>query len=92
MFFEILLPISKPITVGTIYRPPNRFNFSEVSNGNTNKIDPISNEIYILGGFNIGLSLNDSYIFSKKSKTKKAMLSNKSIPRTSNTTMSFVIF
>ena len=66
VFFEILLPNSKPITVGTIYRPPNQSNFLEVLNENMNKIDSIGNEIYILGDFNINLSLNDSYIFSKR--------------------------
>ena len=40
--------------------------FSEVLNENINKIDSISNEIHILGDFNINLSLIDSYIFSKK--------------------------
>ena len=39
-----------------------------------NKFDSISNEIYILGDFNINLSLNHSYIFSKKD-----MVNNKSI-------------
>ena len=68
VFFEILLPNSKPITVGTIYRPPNQSNFLEVLNENMkNKIDSISNEIYILGNFN--LFLNGSY-FLKKNKTK----------------------
>ena len=38
VFFEILLPNSKPITVGTIYRPPNQSNFLEVLNENMNKI------------------------------------------------------
>ena len=75
VFFEILLPNSKPITVGTIYRPLNQSNFLEVLNENMNKIDSISNETYILGDFNINLSLNDSYIFSKKD-----MSNNKSIP------------
>ena len=75
VFFEILLPNSKPITVGTIYRSPNQFNFLEVLNENMNKIGSISNESYILGDFNINLSLNDSYIFSKKD-----MLNTKSIP------------
>ena len=68
VFFEFLLPNSKPITVGTIYRPPNQSNFLEVLSENMNKIDSISNEIYILGDFNINFSLNDSYIFSKKRK------------------------
>ena len=75
VFFDILLPNSKPITVGTIYRPPNQSNFLEVLNENMNKIDSTSNEIYILGDFNINFSLNDSYIFSKK-----GILNNKSIP------------
>ena len=75
IFFEILLPNSKPITVGTIYCPPNQSDYLEVLNENMNKIDSISNETYILGDFNINLSLNDSYIFSKKD-----MLNNKSIP------------
>ena len=75
VFFEIVLPNSKPITVGTIYRPPSQSNFLEILNENLNKIDSISNETYILGDFNINLSLNDSYIFSKK-----YMLNNKSIP------------
>ena len=75
VFFDILLPNSKPITVGTIYRPPNQSNFLEVLNENMNKIDSISNEIYILGDFNINFSLNDSYIFSKK-----GIINNKSFP------------
>ena len=56
VFFEILLPNSKPITVGTIYRAPNQSNFLEVQNENMNKIDSVSNETYILGDFNINLS------------------------------------
>ena len=51
VFFEILLPNSKSITVGTIYLPPNQSNFLEVLNENMNKIDSVSNEIYILGDF-----------------------------------------
>ena len=75
VFFEILLPNSKPIIAGTIYRPPNQSNFLEVLNENMNKTHLIINEIYILSDFNINLYLNDSYIFSKES-----MLNNKSVP------------
>ena len=66
IFFEILLPNSKPIMIGTIYRPPYQSNLLEELNQNMNKIDSISNKIYILSDFNINLSLNDSYILSKK--------------------------
>ena len=75
VFFEILLPNSKPITEGTIHRPPNQSKFLEALNENIKKIDSISNETYILGDFSINLSLDDFYIFSKKN-----MLNNNSIP------------
>ena len=65
VFFEILLLNFEPITVGTIYRRPNQSDFLEALNESMNKIDSISNEIYIICDFNINLSLNDSYIFSK---------------------------
>ena len=39
VFFEILLPNSKPITVETIYRPPNQSDFLKVLIENVNKID-----------------------------------------------------
>ena len=60
ILFEILLPKWKPITVGTIYRPPNQSNFLEILNNNMNKMDSVNNEIYILGDFNINLYFNNS--------------------------------
>ena len=78
VFFEILLPNSKPVTVGAIYRPPNQSNFLEVLNENMNRIDSVTNEICILGDFNVNLLLKYSYIFSKKKKTlnSKSILSD----------------
>ena len=52
-----------------------------------NKIDSISKETYILGNFNINLSLNDSYIFSKKD-----ILNNKSIPSDTESYYEFCTF
>ena len=66
VFFEILLPSSKPITVEKIYLPANQSNFLGVLNENMNKIDSISNKNYIRGDFNINLSLNDLYFLKKK--------------------------
>ena len=79
IFFEILLPNSKPVIVGTIYRPPSQNNFLELLNSNMNKINSVDNEIYFLGkinsvdneiyfvgDFNINLFLNDSDILGKK--------------------------
>ena len=65
IFFEILLPNSKPVIVGTIYCPPIQNNFLELLNSNMNKNNPIDNEIYILGDFHINLFLTDSYVLEK---------------------------
>ena len=65
--FEILLPNSKPIIVGTIFCCPSQNNFLELLSSNMNKINSIDNKIYILGDFKINLFLNDSYVFLKKS-------------------------
>ena len=70
IFFQILLPNSKPITVGTIYCPSHKskwcFGITKVLNDNMNKIDSVNNEIYILGAFNINLHLSGSYILAEK--------------------------
>ena len=53
-FFDILLPNSKPILVGIIYRPPDQSGFLgklTEANKNTEKFD--EQEVYILGDFNI---------------------------------------
>ena len=65
IFFEILLPNTKPIIVGIIYGPPGQSEFLETINTHFSKLDTNNNEIYILGDFNINLYLNNSYIFLK---------------------------
>ena len=51
--FEILLPNSKPMIVGTIYRPSSQNNFLELLNSNVEKINSVDDEIYILGDFTL---------------------------------------
>ena len=70
IFFEILLPNSKPIAVVLL----------EVLINNMNKIDSVNNEIYILGDFNINLCIfvffgQKEYLTSKSipSDVKTAM-------------------
>ena len=48
IFFEILLPKTRPITVGIIYRPLNQHNFRQTLNGNFAKLAAIKNELYII--------------------------------------------
>ena len=64
-FFELLLPNTKPIVVGTIYRPPNQTNLMEIFNENLSKADTNNVETYILGDFNKNLWQNSHYVFQK---------------------------
>ena len=66
VFFEILLPNTKPIVVGIICQPPSQSEFLEIINTHFSKLDTNNNEIYILGNFNKNVFLNNSYIFFKK--------------------------
>ena len=56
VFLDILLPKTKPILIGVVYRPPDQMNFlqhfSDAIN-NTHSFD--SQEIYILGDLNIDM-------------------------------------
>ena len=65
VFFEILLPNTKPIVVVIIYQPPSQSEFLEIINTHFSKLDTNNNEIYILSNFNNNLFLNNSYIFQK---------------------------
>ena len=54
IFFDILLPKSKPILIGVSYRPPNQINFLNNFSDKLNRIFDInSQELYILGDINI---------------------------------------
>ena len=63
--FELILPNTKPIVVGTIYRPPNQANFMEIFKENLSKVDTNNVETYILHDFNINLWQNGHYVFQK---------------------------
>ena len=55
IFFELLLPNTKPIVVSTFYLLPNQTNFMEIFNENLSKVDANNIEIYSLRDFNIVL-------------------------------------
>ena len=75
IFFELLLPNTKPIVAGIIYRPSSQSEFLEIINTHFSKLDTNNNEIYILGDFNINLYLDNSCIFQKSN-----LLQSQSIP------------
>ena len=63
IFFEVLLPNTKSVVVGTLYCPPNQTNYMEIFNENLSKVDTSNVEIYILVDFNIDLWQNGHYVF-----------------------------
>jgi exonuclease III len=64
VFVDIMLPKTKPITVGAMYRPPKQSNFLELYQETLSQID-LSNELYILGDFNICVKIKNSTLFGK---------------------------
>ena len=76
IFFEILLPKTKPINVGIIYWPPNQNNFLQTLNENFAKIDTLKKELCIHGDFNINLYQNQNHTGCKNNNLVSATASN----------------
>ena len=80
-FFEILIPKATPIAIGTFYRPPNEKDFLNIFSNEFQQTDNKTNEIYLLGDFNINLLQNGKFIIkenqSYKLKSSSAALVNK---------------
>ena len=69
--FDILMPHTKPITVGTIYRPPNQSKLFDIFEENVPKLNTNYREIYFLCDFNNNLFENGKYVFDKSSSNNK---------------------
>ena len=66
IIFDILLPKSKPVTIGVFYRPPNQANFMELIVKSFSLLNLKDNEIYLLGDFNINLLQKRKYVLNRK--------------------------
>ena len=65
LFFEILTPKVRPIAIGIFYRPPNENDFFNIFSNEFQQIDSKTNEIYLLGDFNINLLQNGKFILKE---------------------------
>ena len=74
VFIDIILPNSKPITVGVIYRPPNQRNFLENFSIGLNRLNLNNHEIYVLGDFNFNLLNIESYLSDAINSSKSSTL------------------
>ena len=67
IFVDIMLPKTKPILMGVVYRPPDKSEFFELfSEAISNSKDFDNQEVYILGDFNVNVL--ECSIISKKYK------------------------
>ena len=66
VFFEILIPKMKTISVGIFYRPPSQNEFLELIVKDLHDIDFVKHEVFILGDFNVNLFCNNKYILNEK--------------------------
>ena len=60
MFIELLIPKTKSITVGIVYKPPDQTRCLEILSDSSNSFDMLSEEWHILGDLNINLYQNFS--------------------------------
>ena len=67
LFFKILIPKVKPIAIGIFYRPPNE---NDIFWNEFQQIDRKTNEIYLLGDFNINLLQNGKFILKENRSYK----------------------
>ena len=69
--FDILMPHTKTITTGIIYRPPSQSKFLDVFKENLPKLNTSYRQIYFLGKNNTNLFEKGKYVFDKSSSNKK---------------------
>ena len=65
IFIDILLPKTKPFTVGFLYRPPTQHNFINIISSKLDLLSPETNDIFILGDLNINTFSNGINLLNK---------------------------
>ena len=60
IFLELLIPKTKPITVGIVYKPPDQTRFLEILSNNLSSHIMLGKEWNILGDLNINIYQNGS--------------------------------
>ena len=71
IFFDILLPKTKPFTVGIFYRPPDKNQFLEQITDGFAKLNVATEDIFILGDMNINVMYKGMNLLKNKNITNK---------------------
>ena len=72
IFIELLIPKTKPITVGIIYKPPDQARFLEILSDSLNSFNMLSEEWHIVGGLNTNLCQKGSTLGQENKNTRKS--------------------
>ena len=72
IFIDLLLPKTKPITVGIVYKPPHQTGFIEKITANFNSLNVADTEMYVFGDLNINLLQNSKYILENTKNITKS--------------------
>ena len=71
VFVELLIPKTKPVTVGIVNKPPNQTRFLEILSNSLKSLSMLTEEWHILGDLNINLYHNGSTLGGENEKIIK---------------------
>ena len=71
IFIDLILPKTKPITVGIVYKPPHQTGFIEKITANFNSLNVADTEMYVLRDLNINVLQNSKYILENTKNITK---------------------
>ena len=81
MFFDLLIPKVKPISIGIFYRPPNVNTFLETFLNDLKLIDFTKSEVYFLGDFDINLLQNNKFVLKENQPLDSKNLNSPLLPK-----------
>ena len=81
VFFDLLIPKVKPISIGIFYRPPNVNTFMETFLNDLKLIDLTKSEVYFLSDFNINLLQNNKFVLKENQPLHSKNLNSPLLPK-----------
>ena len=81
VFFDLLIPKIKPISIGIFYRPPNVNTFLETFLNDLKLIDFTKSEVYFLADFNINLLQNNKFVLKENQPLDGKNLNSPLLPK-----------
>ena len=81
VFFDLLIPKVKPISIDIFYRPPNVNTFLETFLNDLKLIGFTKSEVYFLGDFNINLLQNNKFVLKENQPLDSKNLNSPLLPK-----------